>query len=208
MTETALAPAVRPAPPAPVFALGGKSTTSSRDVADYFGKQHKDVLHRIDTLDCSKGFHERSFTPVEYLDLKGEPRRMYQMNRDGFSFLAMGFTGRRAAAFKEGYIDAFNAMEEQLRSYVSVDMLRRLVDAQQNYIDVLKRTQRPPRKERGYATVTDEVAAEVLRQAAEGWDNQIIAGRLHLSRVTVNQIRNGTYGPIIARQKRRAELGL
>jgi len=71
---------------------------NSRDVAAFFGKQHKDVLRRYDRLECSSEFNERNFAPVDYLDEKGEARRSVDMTRDGFMFVVMGFTGKRAAA--------------------------------------------------------------------------------------------------------------
>lgn len=89
---------------------------SSREVAENFGKLHKDVLRAIRNLDCSPEFNERNFAPVEYLDSKGEKRTEYGMTRDGFSFLVMGFTGKEAAIWKERYITAFNAMEAALRA--------------------------------------------------------------------------------------------
>ncbi|KQV84346.1 Rha family transcriptional regulator [Rhizobium sp. Root1220] len=93
----------------------GRAITNSRAVADYFKKRHADVLRAIDGLDCSTEFNERNFTSVKYLDGKGEERRSFDMTRDGWVFLAMGFTGPRAAAFKEAYIARFNAMEEEPR---------------------------------------------------------------------------------------------
>lgn len=89
----------------------GHPVTSSLRIADIFGKQHKDVLKRIENLDCSEEFNRRNFAPVEYIDAKGESRPAYELTRDGFSYLCMGFTGARAAAFKEAYIERFNALE-------------------------------------------------------------------------------------------------
>lgn len=94
----------------------GGLMASSREVAENFGKLHKDVLRSIRNLDCSPEFNERNFAPVEYLDAKGEKRTEYGMTRDGFSFLVMGFTGKEAAIWKERYIAAFNAMEQMLRA--------------------------------------------------------------------------------------------
>lgn len=88
---------------------------SSRDVADRFEKNHKDVMRSVKNLDCTPIFNQRNFAPVEYIDNKGEKRPQYLMTRDGFTFLAMGFTGKKAAAFKEAYINEFNRMEEELR---------------------------------------------------------------------------------------------
>ena len=75
----------------------GHPVTTSLRVAEIFGKQHKDVLKRIANLDCSEQFNGRNFAPVEYLDAKSEVRPAYELTRDGFAYLCMGFTGSRAA---------------------------------------------------------------------------------------------------------------
>jgi Rha family phage regulatory protein len=89
--------------------------TSSRIVAETFEKLHKNVLQSIENLDCSPEFNGLNFKLVEYQDAKGEFRKEYLITRDGFTFLAMGFTGMKAATFKEAYIAAFNAMEAELK---------------------------------------------------------------------------------------------
>lgn len=94
----------------------GKIVVSSRDVAEKFGKLHKNVMQSIENLECSTSFNELNFQPVEYLDKKGEKRPEVLMTRDGFTFLAMGFTGAKAAQFKEAYIAAFNRMEAELKN--------------------------------------------------------------------------------------------
>ena len=90
-------------------------TTDSLTVADRFGKRHRDVLRSIKLLKCSKDFNARNFAPVEYKDQKGEKRTYYDMTQDGWMFLVMGFTGEKAAEWKEKFIDAFRAMEAELR---------------------------------------------------------------------------------------------
>ncbi len=94
--------------------IAGKVVTSSLAVASYFGKQHKNVIQKIASLECSAEFTELNFQPSEYIDASGRKLPCYQITRDGFAFLAMGFTGKRAAQFKEAYINAFNQMEKQL----------------------------------------------------------------------------------------------
>ena len=89
--------------------------TTSLIVANVFEKEHKNVLRDIENLECSSMFNELNFEPVEYKDAKGEMRPAYRMTRDGFAFLAMGFTGKKAAAWKERFLEAFNAMEAALR---------------------------------------------------------------------------------------------
>ncbi len=91
-----------------------EAITTSLKVAEVFGKRHKDVLRAIEGVSCSEGFTRRNFRPSEYTDSTGRKLPMYEITRDGFSFLAMGFTGKNAAVFKEKYIDAFNRMEQAL----------------------------------------------------------------------------------------------
>lgn len=95
-----------------VMSNNGKPVTNSLKVAEAFGKNHRDVLRAIKRIDCSKDFNERNFALVDYLDGKGEKRPFYEMTKDGFVFLVMGFTGRQAAKFKEAYIEAFNWMHD------------------------------------------------------------------------------------------------
>ncbi|WP_419154277.1 Rha family transcriptional regulator [Weissella viridescens] len=95
----------------------GEAVTDSRKVAEYFGKQHKDVLRTIDQLleeiDSVKLRHSSTmFKEVAYISEKSHrPFRMYEMNKDGFTLLAMGFTGPQALKFKLNYINRFNDME-------------------------------------------------------------------------------------------------
>ena len=88
---------------------------SSRQVADNFEKEHKVVLRSIKEIlavqNCAtKFFHESTFTN------RGKQYPEYLMNRDGFSLLVMGFTGEKALEWKVKYINAFNAMEQELRN--------------------------------------------------------------------------------------------
>ena len=91
----------------------GKVTASSRDIAKKFGKQHDNVLRAIQNLDCSPEFKSLNFEGLKY-QYRGQEFPYYEMTRDGFSFLCMGFTGKKAAIWKEKYIAAFNAMEAEL----------------------------------------------------------------------------------------------
>lgn len=93
----------------------GKAVTTSLKIAEVFGKQHKNVLKAIRDMECPADFCRRNFEPVEYTDSKGEKRPMYEITRDGFTLLAMGFTGDKAMEFKIAYIEAFNAMETALK---------------------------------------------------------------------------------------------
>lgn len=100
--------------------VDGKPMAKSSDVASYFHKQHKDVLRRIQSLEIPEEWRKRNFTPTfkTVPGPNGSERQepAYLMTRDGFTLLAMGFTGKRAMAFKLAYIEAFNRMEEALRN--------------------------------------------------------------------------------------------
>lgn len=93
----------------------GEAVTSSRDVAKRFGKEHRNVMRDIENLMSRDVLKiEHIFFETEAPDRYGRPQRIYLMNRDGFSLLAMGFTGKEAVEWKLKYIEAFNAMEQQL----------------------------------------------------------------------------------------------
>lgn len=112
-----------------VYIRDGEACANSRDVAAYFDKNHKDVLRAVSMLSCSAQFTERNFTPSSYRDVTGRELPMIEMTKDGFVFLAMGFTGEKAARFKEAYISQFNAMEAELRHRPAVDPMQVLNDA-------------------------------------------------------------------------------
>ena len=100
----------------------GKAVTTSLKIAEVFGKQHKVVLHSIRKLECPEKFSEHNFMPAEYSDVQGKPRPMYFVTRDGFTLLAMGFTGAKAMQFKVAYIEAFNAMERTIKESSSTGL--------------------------------------------------------------------------------------
>ncbi|EIK8018341.1 Rha family transcriptional regulator [Salmonella enterica] len=110
-----------------ISVINGQAVTSSLAVADYFTKRHDDVLKKIRALDCSPEFTARNFAVSDYTDASGRKLPCYNITRDGFAFLAMGFTGKRAAQFKEAYINAFNQMEKRCITALSLfDYLRLL----------------------------------------------------------------------------------
>ncbi len=94
---------------------GQPATTNSLVVAEKFGKRHKDVLKAVRNLECSDAFRGRNFAPTFYAvpgpNNSVRQEEMYEITRDGFAFLAMGFTGAEAARWKEAFLDAFNQLE-------------------------------------------------------------------------------------------------
>lgn len=113
-TEVAIMASIPAISQPEITVVNGQAVTSSLAVADYFTKRHDDVLKKIRALECSPEFTARNFAVSEYTDATGRKLPCYQITRDGFAFLAMGFTGKRAAQFKETYINAFNQMEYAL----------------------------------------------------------------------------------------------
>ncbi|EHK3444457.1 Rha family transcriptional regulator, partial [Escherichia coli] len=93
----------------------GRAVTTSIAIAEFFGKRHERVLDKIRNLDCSAKFTEHNFVSSEYTDSTSRKLPMYQITKNGFVFLVMGFTGKKAAAFKEAYIAEFDRMEKELR---------------------------------------------------------------------------------------------
>lgn len=118
------------------LSTNGQPFTTSRAVAERFGKNHRDVLRAIEKLiaDCPDAeFHRRNFAPVMYESRQGkgaiQRRPEYRLTHDGFALLAMGFTGRDALAWKIAFLQAFNALEAELhaqtaRYAAALDLIR------------------------------------------------------------------------------------
>lgn len=92
----------------------GEPVVSSRQIAENFDKNHRDVLRAVDNLkEDVRNFAQMFFEGTDQ-DSYGREQRAYLMNRDGFTLLAMGFTGKAALEWKLKYIAAFNEMEKKL----------------------------------------------------------------------------------------------
>lgn len=99
--------------------IDGQPMTDSLKVAGRFKKQHKNVLQSIKRIEVDQpDFYRLNFQPVidTFTNGKGgkQSREIVRMTKDGFTFLSMGFTGKEAAAWKIGYIGAFNKMAEEI----------------------------------------------------------------------------------------------
>lgn len=99
--------------------------TTSLKIAEVFGKKHKNVMQAINNIigdlrNLEDG-GRLNFQPTSYYDVQGREQKQYIVTRDGFTLLAMGFTGKKALEFKIQYIAAFNAMEQALKSQVPLD---------------------------------------------------------------------------------------
>ena len=87
---------------------------SSKDIAEHFGKDHKHVLESIREILVAENSATKFYQETTHQN-RGKDYKAYLMNRDGFSLLAMSFTGKKALQWKLKYIEAFNEMEETLK---------------------------------------------------------------------------------------------
>ena len=96
-----------------VYLKNEQALTDSLTVAEMFEKRHKHVLEKIEKiLNDSAENSAQCFHKTRYKDASGKWNTKYLINRDGFTFLVMGFTGKKANEWKWKYIDAFNKMEK------------------------------------------------------------------------------------------------
>lgn len=93
-----------------------QAVTSSSNIAATFNKRHDNVLRDIETLKKDVLNFEEMFFETTELDSYKRSRRIYLMNRDGFTLLAMGFTGSKALHFKVEFLNAFKEMEKALHA--------------------------------------------------------------------------------------------
>jgi Rha family phage regulatory protein len=108
--------------------------TNSLILSNAFDKQHKNVLRAIkntidnlQNIEGGKEFNQLNFEPVSYLDDKGEQRTMYEMTEQGFSYVALGFTGKKADKFKLKFINEFFRMRENLIKTMKAELVRNVL---------------------------------------------------------------------------------
>ncbi len=213
MTTPAILPHI------PLVLQNGAVLTTSRVVAEYFDKRHDNVVARIRAIDCSPEFGLLNFKESSYTNQQGKEQPLYEFTRDGFMFLAMGFTGPKAAAVKEAFIRAFNDMEHMLRGGSALPALAEavarqqtvlahlaertaaidekiaavlsLVDVAGKYIALLESNQKP--KRRAVRPITAEDEARIHELLAQGLPGRDIAEMLGISTASVSLIKNGRY---------------
>lgn len=107
----------------------GRSVTTSLIIAEIFGKEHNKVCRDIENLDCPVEFNAANFGVIFFKDSMNREQRAYEITKDGFSFLVMGYTGAKAAQFKVNFINEFNKREQMLKSddyiLIRADEIRR-----------------------------------------------------------------------------------
>lgn len=97
-----------------VFIKNKEVVTDSLTVSEVFGKEHRRVMQDVRELECSEEFWQHNFVQSNYKNDRNKEYPMYYISQDGFSFLVMGYTGKKAAEFKEKYITEFRRMEKKL----------------------------------------------------------------------------------------------
>ncbi len=117
MSNTKLNVVINPIIPQLTVSEKGIPMASSLDIAKVFEKEHKNILRDIENLlqDIPEDWGLLNFELTSYVHPQnGETYPMYNLTRDAFTLLAMGFTGKKAMRFKVLYIETFNAMEKAL----------------------------------------------------------------------------------------------
>ena len=100
---------------------GDQVMTTSLKVAEYFGKRHKDVLKKIrNTInDCDNPqYTQRNFAPFDFIDKNGEVQPAFNLTRNGFMLLVMGFTGKAALQIKIKYMRMAEQLHKMQNSYM------------------------------------------------------------------------------------------
>lgn len=158
-----------------VFERNNQAVTSSRLIADYFGKRHDTVIRTIRKLGCSSEFNRHNFVEITYIDTRGRKQPEYLMTKDGFTILAMGFTGAKAMQFKEAYIKAFNKMEGLLKGNTTILQLEKR-------IETLEKANKPFKKVSEESILNDYFTA--LKQALD-------SNKYYLKHKSTNETRPG-----------------
>lgn len=124
-----------------VIMNNNQAVTTSLVLAEVFEKKHKNVIQaieaKINTAENS-ALLKNMFIEDNYTASNGKQNRMYYLNRDGFTFIAMGFTGKKADEFKLKYIDAFNKMENQIKEKTQFRLPTNLNEMSTMFYSVMK----------------------------------------------------------------------
>jgi len=170
----------------------GKDVTTSLLVAKVFGKNHDKVCRDIKALECSDKFRAANFGESSYRSAQNKELPMYEITKDGFSFLVMGYTGAKAAEFKETFIREFNKREAMLKDdeYILLrsqeilsNRIKMLEQKNEEKDQVLKLQEKTIQEQAPKVEYTDKVLkSESLIQIT------IIASELEMSAVKLNKM--------------------
>lgn len=174
-----------------VFEQNQQALTTSKKVAWKFEKKHENVLRAIENLEVSGNFHQLNFELMvknKELPQGGATKtKEYIITRDGFVFLVMGFTGKKAAKFKEDFIREFNRMEQQIRSnnvdlstISRKDLAKMLWEAEEEKERLEKENSEMLPKAKGYDRVVSSEGLLSLKETANslGYGRQTFINKL------------------------------
>lgn len=142
----------------------GNPVTTSKLVAEKFNKEHKHVLRAIRNIISSSAHNwAKYFYTGIYKDASGKQNELFYMNRDGFSLLVMGFTGALALKFKLDFIEAFNAMEAELKT---IKLPQTFAEALQLAADQAKQLELQAPKVESYNQFIDSTSLQSFKEVA------------------------------------------
>lgn len=170
----------------------GESITTSLIVAEVFEKNHADVLRDIRNLSCSKEFSLSNFAESEYTNERGKTYPMYEMTKNGFSILVMGYTGAKAFEFKEKFIAEFDRREALLHNDDYIVL--RGMEIMGNRIKSLEASNAEKSRQLALAQKQLEYQAPTLKYANEvlsstsGHTATTIGAELNMSAIILNEL--------------------
>lgn len=178
----------------------GIPVTSSLLIAEEFGKKHQHVLEAIKNIECSDDFRASNFRLSSYISVQGKELPMYEITKDGFSWVVLGYKGKKAAEFKEKFINTFNRLLEQKQIAKPLTRQEQIMQAMcflQEDVNALKQQNEIQQErillqahEAAIAAPKVEYYDEVLR-SDKAITATVIAKELGMSAVTLNQVLHG-----------------
>lgn len=146
---------------------------SSRQVAEYFGKEHRNILRDIENIIIQGSMlnfeHTQMFHKTTYINEQNKQQySMYLMNKDGFSLLVMGFTGKEALKWKIKYIEAFNDMEQYLKQLQVSSVDKKILDCKYDEVQM--------EKSKLWLELADKVDIKEYKQMAKSYAFNTLAG--------------------------------
>lgn len=186
-----------------VFSINGKIVTTSVAVASYFHKRHDHVMDKIRSImrDCEPAYRLPNFRETSYQRENpnggdGISTAMYELTRDAFVLIVMGFTGKKALQWKIDYITAFNNMEAELHQPTESGMIKgdsRTIVIHLDESGNIKYSERAPE-----GTMVTTLERFKLWMEQNGW---LVIYREDIKHMTVEQLisMNGAQTAICAR---------
>nr|DAK56810.1 MAG TPA: regulatory protein [Caudoviricetes sp.] len=152
--------------------VGDQTYTTSLAIANVFNKRHDHIIAKIRELPQDE-FTAPIFRVSEYTDKSGRKLPMYEMTKDGFVLLAMGFTGEKAYKFKIEYINAFNRMADEIKRLKFEAYVNKIAELDAVLIDKTKRHRREISGYKGKLTQANNEIVALRRDLASVKDPKL-----------------------------------